>query len=101
MNINEKESASKKAEFFNKLYDLISEYPELYESYSGLLEIIEECDEDHTGFDPDLPKLVTGVVLCVAVRNSDDWEQLFWTAPYGQSSFMNVGILTNVLEMVK
>ena len=93
MTINTRENREKRDAFFEKLNALISEFPELTEADVHH----EDCD---CGFNPDSPIIVTGIIVGVTIRNTDDFEQIFWTTPYGQSHFLTKGIINAIGEMV-
>jgi len=94
MTLNTIENRARRDEFFDRLNNLISEFPELTS--------VDEDDEFscNCGFDRDSPRMVTGIVLAVIIRNLDDFEQIFWTTPYGQSHFLTKGIINAIGEMV-
>ena len=93
MTINTRENREKRDAFFEKLNALISEFPELTEADVHH----EDCD---CGFNPDSPIIVTGIIVGVTIRNTDDFEQIFWTTPYGQSHFTTKGVIGTISEMI-
>ncbi len=94
MTINTTENKARRDEFFEKLTTLISEFPEL----TTADDVCDDCLCN--GFDPDAPVIVTNIVIGVTIRNIDNYEQLFWTTPYGQSHFATKGIISAVAEML-
>lgn len=78
--------------FFHRLEELIAEYPDVMTQPSG---IEHDCDCD---YNPDAPKMISGMVVIVTTRNADDWEQLFWEKPSGQSYFHTIGMVSEVLD---
>jgi hypothetical protein len=71
--------------FHEELAELIAKYPGL----SNEPEYHEDCD---CGFDPDSPKMLTGVLLVLSYQNMDAYNELFWTDPLHQSHFTSVGL---------
>lgn len=94
MTINARENRVRRDEFFEKLTALISEFPEITTSD----EVCEDCQSD--GFDPNAPAVLTNIVIGVTIRNIDDYEQLFWTTPYGQSHFTTKGVVSEIASML-
>lgn len=90
-NINEEEYNTRRDRFFHKLEELISEFPDVMTRPT----IIDACDHNHN---PDSPKMISGIVVIVTTRDADDWEQLFWEAPSGQSHFHTIGMVREVLD---
>lgn len=94
MTINTRENRARRDEFFEKLSALIAEFPEL----TTADDVCDDCLND--GFDPDAPVVLTNIVIGVTVRNIDDFEQIFWTTPYGQSFFTTKGIVSEISAML-
>ena len=94
MTINTRENRARRDEFFEKLSALIPEFPEL----TTADDVCDDCQSD--GFDPDAPVVVSNIVIGVTIRNIDDFEQLFWTTPYGQSYFTTKGIVAEIASML-
>lgn len=78
--------------FFHRLEELISEYPDVM-TQPNCTEYDCDCD-----YNPNSPKMISGMVVIVTTRNADDWEQLFWEKPSGQSHFHTIGMVREVLD---
>jgi hypothetical protein len=97
MALNEKKHSHLRDQFFRELEALINNYPELTQASEDFLNHFEE--EHPNEFNAEAPSIITAIVLAVTVRNSEDWENLFYITPYGQSHFHTLGMLTNVVQL--
>lgn len=79
-------NAEERDSFFNELSRLIDRYPNLITSVP--------CNNpDHPHPDPNAPKAVTGIVIIVSTSTTDDFEEIFFEAPIGQSVFHTGGMI--------
>lgn len=91
-----KRTKKKKEKFFDRLNDLISEYPEIISHYQD-----EDDEHDHDcDFDPNAPKVVSGIVLLVTTRDLNGYETLFLERPFGQSHFHTSGMVRSASDQV-
>lgn len=92
--VNYEEYNSRRDQFFHRLEALMAEYPDIMTKPTvGDHEFECEC-----GYNPDTPKIISGMVVIVTTRNADDWEQLFWEKPSNQSYFHTIGMVREVLN---
>lgn len=90
--ISHEDYNTRRDRFFHRLEELIAEYPDVMTQANG---IEHDCDCD---YNPDAPKMISGMVVIVTTRNADDWEQLFWEKPSGQSYFHTIGMVREVFN---
>lgn len=88
--LSHEKNKQRKEKFFDRLNELISEYPEIISPYE------DEDDDDHDedcDFDPNSPKVVTGMVLLITTNDLNNYETLFFEKPLEQSHFHTVGMV--------
>lgn len=91
--LSHEDNHQRKKEFFNRLENLIAEYPELTSRPDD-----DVCfDED---FDPSAPSIITGLIIVVSIKDINDYEQLFVEKPYEQSHFHTIGMMKSALARI-
>lgn len=83
------EHKEKRDAFFGELEMLISRYPEMTQRPRCNHPDCETCGD----YDDNASKMVTGIVLVITTRNTQDIEEIIWEKPYGQSAFHTIGML--------
>lgn len=94
--LSHEKNKQQKEKFFNRLHELISEYPEIISPY-------EDEDDEHDpdcDFDPNSPKVVTGVVIFITTNDLNNYETLFIEKPFEQSHFHTLGMVNAALDRI-
>lgn len=92
-------------EFFTKLRAVLDEYPNISQRmiHSYQDDPTHACwdhgAEGYVAFDPSSPMFLQGVVLIVTHANLEHYEDLDVLAPYEQSNFMTLGLLTKACSI--
>lgn len=98
MSLMEKKNKDRRQQFFLELEGLMNRYDELFESDEEMLDHIREAHPNE--YDEYAPKIMSGVMLIYTTRNTDGWEDIFYVYPETQSRFHNIGMVSNVLELI-
>lgn len=92
--LSHEDNHQRKKEFFNRLENLIAEYPELTSIPND-----DGCFDDDD-FDPAAPSIITGLIIVVSTKDINDYEQLFVEKPYEQSHFHTIGMMKSALARI-